>query len=163
MIIDIRTLDRSAGHLSGEVKTPFDDPMAGERSFTCHVDVDYRQANGQVHCHGSVSGEVSTQCHRCLEPVTEQIAGEFDLVVRRGEHAGEQSDEIVTLGPHEYEVALDPIVHETVVVNLPMVVLCREDCRGLCPTCGANLNRTTCSCQAPPDPRWDRLRNLNIE
>ena len=73
-------------------------------------------------------------------------------MVRRGEHAAEEGDDVVTLPLHQYEVDLDPYVHEAVVLGTPMIVLCREECRGLCPTCGVNLNRETCACR--PERRF---------
>jgi uncharacterized protein len=65
------------------------------------------------------------------------------------------------LSPNEYEVDLAPYVHEAIVLSAPMVVVCREDCRGLCPSCGVNLNRETCTCRPNADPRWDALRKLS--
>jgi uncharacterized protein len=44
------------------------------------------------------------------------------------------------------------------VVSVPMVILCADDCRGLCPVCGANRNRDACRCQSAADPRWNALR-----
>jgi len=41
-----------------------------------------------------------------------------------------------------------------------MKILCAEDCKGLCPTCGANLNETDCDCKAPVDARWASLKDL---
>jgi DUF177 domain-containing protein len=163
MIIDLRSLDRTSGRLSGDVITQLDDPLVGERLLSCRVDVDFRQAHGMVYCHGTVAAAVKTQCHRCLDPVAEQITGEFDLIIRRGEHDGEEADGVVTLGTNEFDVLVDPYVHETVVVNAPMIVVCREDCRGLCPTCGTNLNRSSCSCEQPTDSRWDALKKLRTE
>jgi DUF177 domain-containing protein len=58
---------------------------------------------------------------------------------------------------------MEPLVHETVVVNVPMVVACRDDCRGLCPTCGTNLNAGSCTCGDAVDSRWDALRDMKSE
>ncbi len=160
MIIDVASLDHARGQVTGVVHTSIEDPVSGERAIACRVEVDYRQTNGTFYFHGAVSGDLGTVCHRCLEPVTTRIAGEFDLIVRRGEHDLQGADEVVTLATHEHEVSLDPCVHETVVVNTPMIVVCSEDCKGLCPTCGTNLNRSGCSCAPQPDERWNQLRNL---
>lgn len=59
------------------------------------------------------------------------------------------------------EVAIAPIVEERIQIAVPMKPLCREDCRGLCPGCGQDLNEGTCGCTAQPiDPRWEALRQL---
>jgi uncharacterized protein len=54
-------------------------------------------------------------------------------------------------------IDLGPLVRDAIVLELPMAPLCREDCRGLCPQCGADRNEGDCSCAAPKDPRWANL------
>jgi uncharacterized protein len=58
------------------------------------------------------------------------------------------------------EIDLNDIVREHVLLGLPMSPVCREDCRGLCPQCGAELNLGPCGCTAPRDPRWNALGDL---
>ena len=60
----------------------------------------------------------------------------------------------------ELAVPFDPLIEEQVQLELPMRVLCREDCKGLCPTCGVDHNTTTCSCSGPVDDRWKDLARL---
>jgi uncharacterized protein len=158
MILDLRELERASGHIAGEESVRIDDPLDDEIAVPCRIELDYRQAGGNYHFHGVVEGRLATRCHRCLDPVTQRIAGQFDLIVRRGEHGGETSDDVVLLPLHEHVVDLGPLIRETVVLNAPMIVLCAEDCRGLCPHCGVNRNRETCACHQEPDPRWDALR-----
>jgi uncharacterized protein len=158
MMLDLRLLDRPTGQVSGEEVVGIDDPLAGRVAVPCRIEVEYRRAGAAFHLHGAVSGTLSRQCHRCLDPITERVEGEFDVVVRRGEHREETGDEVVVLSLHEHVVDLDPSIHETMVLNAPMIALCDRSCRGLCPTCGANLNRETCPCRPDPDPRWDALR-----
>lgn len=163
MIIDLRELLEPRGRVEGDVETRVEDPVAGELAVPCHVAVDYRQSQGVFYFHGAVDATLAGVCHRCLEPVSSRMGGEFDVMARRGEASGVEGDDVITLAAHEHEVRLDALVHETVVVNTPMVVLCREDCKGLCPTCGANLNTAPCDCSAPADSRWDALRKLKSE
>jgi uncharacterized protein len=86
------------------------------------------------------------------------VRGDFDLMVRRGEHGGETADDLVVLSPSQHDVDFSPLIRETIVLNEPMTVLCSETCRGLCPVCGANWNRETCNHGEPTDPRWGALR-----
>ncbi len=60
----------------------------------------------------------------------------------------------------EDRLNLEPMVHDAVVLELPTAPLCREDCRGLCPRCGADRNQEGCDCAAPRDPRWASLDAL---
>jgi len=163
MIIDLRELLESRGRVEGDVETRVEDPVAGELAVPCHVAVDYRQLQGVFYFHGTVDAAVAGVCHRCLEAVSTRVGGEFDVMARRGEASGVEGDDVITLAAHEHEVDLDPLVHEVVVVGTPMVLVCRDDCRGLCPTCGANLNTAPCNCGAPGDSRWDALRRLKSE
>lgn len=158
MILDLREFDRPAGRISGEESVHVEDPMADDVIVPCRIDLDYRQASGTFHFHGVVQGTLATECHRCLDPVTQPVTGEFDLMVRRGEHGGEGGDDVVVLPLHEHTVDISSRIREAVVLNLPMVIACAPDCRGLCPGCGANLNRETCECSRDADPRWDALR-----
>ena len=163
MIIDLRELTDARGRIDGDVVTRIDDPAGGELNVTCRVAVDYRQTRGMFYFHGEVDGAAGAVCHRCLEPVTARISGEFDVIVRRGEDEGEGGEDVITLASHVHRVEMDPLVHETVVVNAPMIISCRDECRGLCPTCGINLNTGSCSCGGDEDARWDALRKMKLD
>ncbi len=72
-----------------------------------------------------------------------------------------ESAETRGIGEH---VDLDDLVREQILLALPTRQLCRDDCKGLCPTCGANLNQTTCDCSAEEiDPRFAALAQLLAE
>jgi uncharacterized protein len=65
------------------------------------------------------------------------------------------------ISPNTHEIDLSFGVRESLLLALPMKVLCSEDCKGLCPHCGANLNEESCDCVAETiDPRWAELRKL---
>jgi uncharacterized protein len=160
MKVDIRELVATSGHIDGVETVTVEDPAGGDIVTPCRIHVEYRQSHGTLHLSGAVAATLSTACHRCLDPVRQDVVGDFELMVRRGEHAAETGDDVITLPLHQHEVDLDPYVHEAVVLSMPMLVVCREDCRGLCPSCGVNLNRETCACGPSADPRWDALRKL---
>ncbi len=58
------------------------------------------------------------------------------------------------------ELDLEPMVHDSLLLDLPLAPLCRVECQGLCPVCGVNRNQHSCSCAPPPDPRWAALDAL---
>lgn len=114
----------------------------------------------EVRIVGRVATRLELACARCLEPVAQEIARTFDLLYRPV--ASISRDEELELTPEELEVGfytgeglfLADVVAEQVHLALPMKVVCEEECRGLCPHCGANLNRERCRCgPQPPDPR----------
>ena len=111
---------------------------------------------------GVVRTNKSLICARCLEAYDQEIDADFDIVIRQGKHGLLLEDEdgtSVTLG--DEWIAFDVPVREAVILSVPMKPLCGDDCRGLCPVCGTNLNVETCSCgREPADARWDQLKTL---
>ena len=158
MILDLRELLHLRGTIPGEEIVQVVDPLAGEVTVPCRIELDYRQTSGTFHFHGRVSGSYASECSRCLDPVQVPVRGDFELMVRRSERDDETGDDLLVLTPSQHEVDLSPMIRETVVLNEPMIVLCTESCRGLCPVCGANRNRETCGHGEATDPRWDALR-----
>lgn len=116
---------------------------------------------------GRLSAELELQCARCLDPVPQKVDRQFDLLYRPlGADAGR--DELsVTVAEAEigyYQgdgILLEDVLREQVLLALPLKVTCREDCKGLCPHCGKNLNQEQCSCSVPvEDPRWAALKEV---
>ena len=130
-------------------------------------DID-RQDAGRYRLAGHVSGELGLTCSRCLEPFRLAVASDFDLrYVPRIENTGEgeeevEEDDLSTAYYENDEIDLRGLIMEQFQLALPMKPLCRDDCRGLCPNCGTNLNVGTCECNATwVDPRFDALKALN--
>jgi uncharacterized protein len=108
-----------------------------------------------------VRGELATTwtapCSRCLEPVTGDVAVHVDELFETVPLEGE------TYLLEEDVIDLEPMVRDALLLELPLVPLCRADCLGLCPKCGANHNVASCDCVTDePDPRWAALRSLEI-
>ena len=116
---------------------------------------------------GTVATELELPCSRCLEPFRLPVAAPFDLrylpaseVSSEGER--EVDDEDLETSYYENDaIDLNELLREQFYLALPMKPLCREECKGLCPQCGTNLNTGTCAC-APvwEDPRLAPLRDL---
>jgi uncharacterized protein len=104
-------------------------------------------------------------CDRCLTPVDSDVSVAVDLLVvdapRREAVGGEHELREAELGVVEVDGGLletEPLVAEQVQIHLPTHPLCREDCAGLCPRCGADRNRVACGCATEEtDPRWAAL------
>lgn len=124
-------------------------------------------ADGQIRIFGSLHTRVELVCARCLDMVAEEISRDFDLFYRPMRSIAR--DEEVQLSLDETEIAffegdglfLADVLAEQVNLTLPMKVICRSDCRGLCAHCGANLNNEECRCEKhPSDPRLAPLARL---
>jgi len=114
-----------------------------------------------------LSYEQTLSCNRCLKPIVEQSKSDVELMIlvkhgpeAGGEHALHEQD-LGILYLQDELLETDPILIEQLQLNIPMKPLCREDCQGLCPICGADRNAGTCQCEdLAPDPRWAALAAL---
>ena len=93
-------------------------------------------------------------CDRCLEDARKKIEGSFeviytDLKSRREEHDSESEVRLIEINKAN-EISLDKDVCDTLLLEIPIKVLCKEDCKGLCVECGANLNEALCQHAVAP-------------
>jgi uncharacterized protein len=120
-----------------------------------------------IRLRGRLAVGLELQCARCLDPVPQQVDREFELLYRPlGADAGRDelsvTDAEAEIGYYQGEgILLEDVLREQVLLALPLKVTCRQDCQGLCPQCGQNLNQKQCSCVAPAeDPRWEGLKEI---
>ena len=108
-------------------------------------------------------------CSRCLNEFSQDIAQTLELCYSPGSDAAFTKDKTVELTPDALtsvqfrgtEIDLWPEIREAVLLALPLKPLCREDCPGLCPECGKDLNLGKCGCsRESTDPRWEKLLKL---
>lgn len=111
-------------------------------------------ANG-IAVSGRVAATWAGECRRCLAPVRERLEVPVEELYQR-----------IPEDPDAHPIANDqidlvPMVRENVLVALPIGPLCRPDCPGMCPQCGADLAAGACGCSVPTgDPRWSALDAL---
>jgi uncharacterized protein len=114
-----------------------------------------------------LSYEQTLSCNRCLKPIVEPVEADVELMIFVERHPQEGGEH----GLHEQDMGImyvdnevletDPILLEQLQLNVSMKPLCGEDCKGLCPTCGADRNAGECSCEeSRTDPRWAALAAL---
>jgi uncharacterized protein len=107
---------------------------------------------------GTLQGRGRVVCDRCLADFELTFQVPVQLLVLRDTEVTEDEGETYIIHQRQGEVDLTPPLYEAVILALPVKRLCREDCRGLCPTCGANLNGEVCRCTAgAADSRWEGL------
>jgi DUF177 domain-containing protein len=105
--------------------------------------------------------EVHGPCHRCLEDAAVALditAQEFHTL---DPELAQDEDMVSPYLSEDDQLDTDRMASDAVILAMPVQVLCRDDCAGLCPRCGANLNEGPCSCPPEqPDERWSKLREL---
>lgn len=115
---------------------------------------------------GTASGVVTLQCSRCLKPTKCPIETDFEarcevrhfFAMAEGNYEG--LDEEVTSIFDGSSADVVELARQALILALPMRPLCSPECRGICPTCGADLNEGSCDCKPPKDPRWAKLEML---
>ena len=129
----------------------------------------HKETVDDIRIRARLAGQFELLCARCLTGVPIPLETSFDLIFRpsgidaeAGEHA--ISEDETEIGYYDKSgLSLDDVVREQVLFALPGRALCREDCKGLCPHCGADRNAGDCSCdQTVGDSRWGALAGLNL-
>jgi uncharacterized protein len=122
------------------------------------VEVDLESLNEGLVVKGTAEAPWVGECRRCLRPVKAALSAPILEVYEP--HPSEGETQLL----EGTEIDLEPVVREAVLLELPLAPLCREDCAGLCPRCGADRNEVACGCVTDePDPRWAGLEGLRFE
>lgn len=128
-----------------------------------------RREDGRVRVRGNVSAQVELECDRCLQPVSVPVTASFDVDYvpvsnYEREPLAELQDDDLGLSVFDGEaIDLEDLTREQAILSLPARLLCRGDCKGLCPVCGIDKNLKDCECESRPgDPRWAALNDLRF-
>jgi uncharacterized protein len=169
MLLDLSRFRTGTEHIDrqfqpAEFAQGIDDFQVGS---PVHLVLDVNKDGQKVRLVGRVSGTLRIECSRCLEPFTIPVDAAFDtLFLPASQNTGEderavEEDDLGVSYYKDEEIDLSEVIREQFYLALPMKPLCCEDCRGLCPICGVNRNRESCSCQTDwVDPRLEPLRKL---
>ncbi|MFN7459272.1 MAG: YceD family protein [Gemmatimonas sp.] len=164
LCFDIRSLEARAEVVDGWLDAGDSVWEAGEsRPVDPGVHVTGRlSAAGHGRCYfsGHFEGTALAECRRCLAEASVSVSDDVQLIFAESgvDEAGE--DDVVVIPAGVRELDLRPAMREEWLLAVPSFALCRDDCRGLCPACGADRNAGDCTCPPPSDPRWDALRAL---
>ena len=161
MKIDLKKLTASQ-HAS----IPFDEKidlreetLYGAKPFQSPVQIsgEVTGESGVLRLKGTIKAIYSTACARCLKPLDILLTAEVDTVLSDDPEAEEEDDLFVLTGD-----SVDPadVMVPALILQVQMTYLCREDCKGLCPKCGKDLNFGPCDCKKEIDPRWQALSDL---
>jgi len=141
----------------------FDKGMKIEDGMKIHL-VFTKEKNDSVIIEGSINGNLITACSRCLEEFVNTIDTSFIYMFRDRKSFTEDDKDSDVIMFENNEIDLEPLLKETIILELPMKPLCADDCRGLCPACGVNLNKEGCDCEKKVKiSPFDRLDGLKIK
>jgi len=156
---DIRSLRERAAAVNAEIRP--DDPIwrEGDPQPAGPVRVTGRLSAagaGRFYWHGRIEGEVALDCRRCLTETTADVRDEVHLIF--AEEGDPDDPDVYVIEPDARELDLRPAVREQWLLDAPAFAVCRPDCKGLCPTCGTDLNAGACDCTPVVHSAWDALR-----
>ena len=121
----------------------------------------------EVRLRGTLTARAEVDCDRCLKSVAVPVETEFDVTYvpeedYRESEAAELQEEDLSLSVFDGEtIDVDELVREQLLLALPTRALCTEECKGLCPICGADRNADACACETKEvDPRWGALKTM---
>jgi len=156
---------RRAGHAEVELGVGEDgEPLVATQPV--NYDLGFSRLGSTVTIAGHLDAVVEAACGRCAERFEVPVARDFEAVFVTADTG--ETDRAAELDARDLDLdyyeggAIDGLrlLAEQIFLELPMKLLCAEDCKGLCIQCGANLNRTDCDCEAEVDPRWASLKGL---
>lgn len=162
LCFDLRELERHGLQVDGALAP--DDPVweASDQRPSGPVRATGRlSAAGpnRYYWNGQVEGTVEGSCRRCLAPAHGTVREPVHLFFAEGEEDVDDPD-VYRVPARASEIDLRPAIREQWLLSAPALLLCRADCAGLCPQCGAELNGGPCGCTPSADSRWDALRSL---
>lgn len=169
MIIDLKSFDDISREFSFSLRPDEIDLGAENIRLASDVSVqgDVTKHIAQTDVKGRVSSAVEIDCVRCLEPVELKLEFDFNVGYVLPEHFAVDKEKEVASDDLDIDVLsedridLKEVIREQILLNLPDGVFCKEDCKGLCQQCGANLNLIDCNCKETEiDPRWAALKKL---
>jgi uncharacterized protein len=154
--VDIRDLQRGPVRTVGELQP--DDPafdgldlnLVGPVVVTGQLQA---TGNGEYLWRGSVHGVMHGECRRCLIDVRTAVDIDVDAAVFSSDPEASDDPDFYPLLERASHIDVRDVVREELALAAPTrLLLCREDCAGLCPGCGAELNAGPCGCSAPAEP-----------
>ena len=170
MLLDLNKLHGSREHVERTMPPAAFDPRDPDYRVAAPVrlSMDVEKAGGDAFVvKGRVATTIELSCSRCLDPFEVPVDAAFELryvpqSVNTGDGEREiAEDDLATAYYRDGTLDVTELVREQFQLALPMKPLCRDACKGLCPHCGANLNRTECGCApAWEDPRLAPLKQL---
>ncbi len=143
-------------------KIGLDERFDGLLKVNAKIDKSQRQ----ILLHAQLYVQGIFECDRCLDKFSRQIEVKYSMVYMQGDRSTigtRKGEEIQVISSDTNYIDLDEDVRQYINLMVPLKLLCRENCLGLCPVCGINKNNDKCDCEGQTkDSRWDALRNYRI-
>ncbi len=133
-------------------------PFFGNVDLHCNMD----KSHHQIILDCSIKATAKLTCDRCGTEFEDNLENEFKLFFLFDQpNDYEDNDDVFYLTPEQDKLELDHSVRDYTILSVPLKLLCKEDCKGLCAKCGTNLNKESCNCENEIiNPVWEKLKEL---
>jgi uncharacterized protein len=161
LTFDLRTLEAQAATVDDQLAATDSVWQDGDPKPDTAVKVTgrlSRTGTGQFYWHGHLAGDITVDCRRCLTEAHAHVEAESHVIFAEPDEMTEEDPDVYLIEANARELDLRPALREEWLLAQPRYVLCRDDCKGLCPKCGKDLNQGPCDCPPQTDSRWDSLR-----
>lgn len=139
-----------SSHFEGQASIPLIEAGPDDLRFDAPIvyKMDITNTGEALLVEGSASGAATIACARCLDDVRYDLEGQIDgyFLLEAPDFEDEEDDFEFDVLPSDHVLDIEPLICAALIMDAPLVPLCRDDCAGLCPTCGANLNEGPCDC-----------------
>ena len=141
-----------------EVRSVYKDPkdyvLAGRGNAYVRIDAEAKVT-------GTAELTFDTKCDRCLTEVPTAMKLKFDRIVYSPEAEVSEEEDTEQSFMDGWQLDVEAFVYDEILVNWPAKILCKEDCKGICPVCGQNRNLKECGCDTfVPDPRMAAIQDI---
>jgi len=162
MKINVQIINDELSEIKGTSGTDFlDAKLRRYYPGPLNLNIQIDKFNNDIRLKIELETIANFQCDCCLEFYEYNLKAAHQQLFQLGSGNLAGSDDVIVLSANTIEIDLDPVLNEIIILNHPFKMLCREDCKGICANCGADLNREACRCTDKPiDPRWEKLRKL---
>jgi uncharacterized protein len=130
------------------------------------VETTLEKTGSQIFLRASLQAEGTFTCDRCLAGFTRPVSAGYRMfyLFEADDPGRRDPAEVQLISPSLNVIDVTEDVRQTLLLSIPLKLLCQDACRGLCPTCGRNRNVEDCSCREDvTDPRWEGLKKLRSE
>jgi uncharacterized protein len=165
MIIDLSSILKDIGgaiDVCGKAELEDTDFLGEEFVFPDGLTINGKITNNtkSLHLTADVSGKVKVHCARCMEEIEEPVSFKISEFLVSEEQATDSDDDDAVVFSDD-KIDIDELIINNFLLNSSGKYLCSEDCKGLCPSCGKNLNHGECNCSDDSiDPRWAALAEI---